>query len=479
MMRNGRPQPHSINGPTTFAGKAIFWISSAVLGLGLVFCNGAGGLSGVVIAEMVLQLFSIALIVACVLHKRATHLRSLDRLLVALIAGVSILALVQLLPMPPAIWTSLAGRAALIADMRSIDVLPGWHAISLSPIASERSLLSLLPPLAIFLGMRCMSGLGRKRIVQFAMVFGLFSALLGIAQINGGSDSELRMFRPTNPSDAVGLFANRNHYASLLAMLLPFSLGWTISEFQRRRGTGPAAMLPVLLPCLSTFLLIIGMLLSHSRAGLLLLALAAIGGLALAWRSGVGRRIVLVFGICGLLAGGFALQIAGKDVVARLTAINPETDSRWPVQDITIDAVHRYGMLGSGLGTFVNSYQSVAPDHQVDQNAVVNHANNDYLELLLEAGWPSAILIVLFLVWYVRVAIPLWFSNRPPGFALMAARAASIAVFLALTHAGLEYQLRKPGIMLLFGLCCALISVPMKRAETSGFPRGRRNATTG
>lgn len=469
--------------------RMTFGLAMLVLAMSQVMCNGPSGLTGLVIAETGLQLLSIATIVCCMASSQGLRRSHPDRLMLALLFGTASLAAIQLVPLPPTIWTSLAGRSPLSIDMQRIGVAIGWHALSLSPLASERSLLALLPAIAIYLAARNAKSAGRVRLLQLVMALGLFSALLGIAQVSAGPDSDLRLYRPSNLSDAVGFFANRNHFGSMLAMLLPFSFGWMIHEFRRKREAGPAWMIRVLLACCMSFLLVIGILLSHSRAGLVLTALAGVGGLALLWRSGARVRSVLAVGVCGVLAGAMVLQIAGNDVVSRMVALDLGADTRWPVQATTIAAAHRFGVFGSGLGTFVNAYQSVAPDFQADQEGYVNHANNDYLELWLETGWPGVALVVLFFVWYARVAIPLWLASLPPTTGLMMARAASLSVLFALTHAALEYQLRKPGIMVLFALCCALLSAQVAglsekrparlRSEASAPRRSRRQGALG
>jgi O-antigen ligase len=478
------------------AGRAMFWIAAIVLAASQTLCNGPDGIPGAVIAETGLLLPSIALIACCAISPRSLRFSRPDRLLAALLIGIVLLAMIQLMPLPPTLWKSLAGRTGLSVEMQRIGVVTGWRPLSLSPLASERSLLALLPAIAIFMTARAVSATDRKRLLQIVMAMGLLSAMLGITQVSQGPDSDLRLFRPSNLSDAVGFFANRNHYGSLLAMLLPFSIGWTIHEFMRKREVGYTWMLRALMPCCATFVLVIGILLSHSRAGLLLSVLAGMGGIAMLWRSGAGIRIVLAVGACGALAGVLALQIAGNDVVSRMTALDLGADTRWPVQATTIAASHRYGALGSGLGTFVNAYQSVAPDYQADQEGYVNHANNDYLELWLETGWMGAALIVLFFIWYARVAIPLWLglvwlgpASRESSTSAMIARAASLAIGLALVHASVEYQLRKPAIMVLFGLCCALLSVhaagspnrqPARpRPDGAGRRRSRGKSATG
>ena len=53
---------------------------------------------------------------------------------------------------------------------------------------------------------------------------------MGLLQIAQGQQSDLRFFEITNPEDAVGFFANRNHFAALLYCLIPFVVAWTLDK---------------------------------------------------------------------------------------------------------------------------------------------------------------------------------------------------------------------------------------------------------
>ena len=62
--------------------------------------------------------------------------------------------------------------------------------------------------------------------------------------------------------------------------------------------------------------------------------------------------------------------------------------------------------------------------------AWVNHAHNDYLELLLETGLAGLLLILAFLTWFVVQAARVW---RSP-FSSLFAKAATIAAAAILAH---------------------------------------------
>jgi O-antigen ligase len=379
--------------------------------------------------------------------------------------AVAALAVIQLFPLPPMIWTWLGGRAELVSEWASAGIQAGWHSVSLSPLATERSLMALLPAFAIYVMTRVLPAKYRKTLVLLAVGLGIGAALLGVAQIADGPDSAFRMYRPTNTSDAVGFFANRNHLASLLAMLLPFPVAWMVRNYLDHKVDDRYRIMRWVVAAYIVFLLIIAILLSHSRAGVLLLLLNAVGGCLYIMAAGIEIRTILaIVGSC-VVAAALALQIAGGDVLSRFIALDMSSDTRWPIQSTTLVAVRHFGIWGSGMGTYVNAYQAVAPDVQPDQDAYVNHANNDYLEVWLEAGWPGLVMIAAFLAWFGWAARQVWRIGRPTSQATLLGRAASLSILLALIHAGIEYQMRKPGILVIFALCCALLSSAVYEPE--------------
>ncbi len=83
--------------------------------------------------------------------------------------------------------------------------------------------------------------------------------------------------------------------------------------------------------------------------------------------------------------------------------------------------------------------------------AWVNHAHNDYLELLLETGLPGLLLMLAFLGWFVFQTTRVW---RSP-FASLFAKAATIAAAAILVHSIVDYPLRTAGIVAISRLASA------------------------
>jgi O-antigen ligase len=298
----------------------------------------------------------------------------------------------------------------------------------------------------------------QRKLLAVVVGMALLNFLLGLAQLGDGEQSSLRLYRPTNPLDAVGFFANRNHFAELLVMALPPTVvgtAWLVSERLGGRGINP--LLPVAGISLMA-LLILGIVLGRSRAGLLLGMLALLGCLPLVTglrkERGTRRVLTVTVAVAVMLSAQFALL----GMVHRLQS-DPLDDGRWRYARVTRQAAAAYAPLGSGLGTFRQAYQPFEAADTPDR-AIVNHAHNDYLELWLEGGWPALLLLALGAMAWVWVSLRLWRHSPEPGtqdsLARLVARAAWLSASLAILHSALDYPLRTTANMSVFAVLVAV-----------------------
>ena len=428
-----------------------FWLSAVLLLLAGLLGGGRGGFGDVLV-----QLTAIVLLGWLAWRHRALDwqgpvwVRWLPLLAVAL-------PIFQLLPIPSGMWTWGPARSELAAQMAQAGTAHA-HALSLDPAATERALWSLLPACALFLSCLSLSKGSQRQMCGLLVVLALLNFLLGLAQLADGQQSTLRFYLPTNPNDAVGFFANRNHFASLLAMTLPPSLvatAWLVSERLGGRQVNP--LLPIA-GVVVVILLIFGILLGRSRGGLLLGMIAVLGSLpiVMSLRRQRGTKRVLTAAIAlGLM---LSTQFALFGMFQRLQS-DPLDDGRWRYARVTIHAAHAYAPLGSGLGTFRQAYQ---PFEALDNPgpAIVNHAHNDYLELWLEGGWLALGLLAAAGVAWFKLSWSLW-RNRSDSAAngassRLLARTAWLAASLALLHSALDYPLRTTAAMTAFALLAAI-----------------------
>ena len=380
-----------------------------------------------------------------------------------LLAAVIALPVLQLIPLPPAVWSALPGRGKIAEGYQIAGMSAPWLPISLDPSATWRSLLSLIPGAAIFLAAVSLDQWQRRILIMLVLGVAALAVPLGFFQIMGAD--ELYFYAITNTGMAVSFFANGNHNATFLTCAIPFAAAAVIGLFSRReRNTMALALLIALL-----VLLVVGVAIVGSRAGLGLAFAAGVLCVAMVYRSEAraNRRMLFValagFAVATVIAAQFVFagwekrDVQGRDLL---------TDLRWEIAGVTFSAVKDVLPLGSGLGTFQAVYEMASPRTQVFDR-YVNHAHDDWLELTLEGGLPALVLVAGFLAWFAFAGLRAWRDPRAHGLDPNFARAGSIAAVLPLLHSTVDYPMRSIAIMVVFALSCALLLPPVG-AEPSG-----------
>ena len=149
------------------------------------------------------------------------------RLPLFLIFAVVLVPVLQLVPLPPQVWTILPGRAEVAEAYKAAGMSLPFLPISLEPLTTVRSLLSLLPAIAVFLGVLSLREEAELRWLLLLIFFvAIAGAGLALMQLVGGADSPLRFYDITNVFRGVGLFANSNHQAAFLYAVIPYAAIW-------------------------------------------------------------------------------------------------------------------------------------------------------------------------------------------------------------------------------------------------------------
>jgi O-antigen ligase len=216
--------------------------------------------------------------------------------------------------------------------------------------------------------------------------------------------------------------------------------------------------LPAVLGALFIPLAAIGVALTLSRAGFILVAAALLGALAVVLRSGALRshwRLAAALALPTICGGGAVLLFAMGPIIARFgRAEGP--DLRFEGFPVVLRAARQVLPIGSGVGSFDPVYRAAEPLGQIGPT-YFNHAHNDYLELWLETGVAGAMLLVAFAVWFGLRAVQIWTGKQ--RFSPLAA-AASIVIALLLAHSAADYPLRTEALAVLFSYACAEICAP-------------------
>lgn len=375
------------------------------------------------------------------------------RFVLGLLAAVIAVPLIQLIPLPPVVWTSLPGRGQMVLALELAGLEPGWSPLSVTPDRSWGSALALLPAASFFLAVLSLSPVQRERMVQFCIAAAIAGILLGAAQLVSGTQ-DLYLWNWTGAGSVTGFFANRNHLASFLLICLPFAIVLGAATLRRRDRRTSALWFGALF----AGLVVVALAAIRSRAGITLFVPVMLVSLLAAWiaagRGRPGPGLLIVVGSVGAALTAVAI-LALPPILARFDTQNaPEVRfERWP---LIAETAQTYLPLGSGIGSFDAVYRSVEPLEELD-STYFNQAHNEYLETWLEAGWLGIGVLLAFLVWYARRCWTAW--KAPPSREGDLQRAASIGIGVLLLHSVGDYPLRTVTLAVVFALCCGLLEL--------------------
>lgn len=420
----------------------------------LAFSFAFGGASqGNALRLALVELASLPLLVIAVGRLIQTGAWDGHRFALGLLAALVAIPLVQLIPLPPAIWTQLPGRDQLVLALQLAGLEPQWSALSLTPDITWQSALALIPPAAMFLALLSLPLQQRVQMVRFCIAAVVAGLLLGAAQFASGGDA-LYLWEWTRAGSVSGSFANRNHFASSLLVVLPFAIVFGAAALRRPDQRSSALWFAAML----VGLIVVALAVIRSRAGIILFAPALAASLLAAWiaagRGQPGRGLLVLLGSAAAALAAVAV-LALPPVLARFdTQGAPEGRfERWP---LVAEAAQTYLPLGSGIGSFNAVYRSVEPLEELD-STYFNRAHNEYLEVWLETGWLGAALILAFMFWYIRRCALAW--SAAPSRDADLQRAASIGIGVLLLHSLGDYPLRTTTLAVVFALCCGLVEL--------------------
>ncbi len=429
-----------------------------------------GGTRHGFVSDAVLQVLAVPLLLASLWRIADLPPGTKPRAALTFSAAIVMLPLLQAIPLPPEVWTSLPNRQPEVEALELAGKAMPWMPLSFAPQATVLSALSLIVPIAVFLATILLGYRERRLLSLIVLGVGLLSVFVGLSQVAQGPSSPLRFFDFKNTTEAIGFFANRNHFAALLYSLTLFAAAWAIdAALVKRSGMSQRSYdtwtVVALVASYTTLVaLVAAQIMARSRAGLGLAIIALLGALALALgdrRKGPGPSPAGVLGTSVLLAVMFAAQFALFRVMERFS-IDPLQDARIPFALTTIEAARAFMPFGSGMGTFVPVYALFEKPHDLLANVFVNRAHNDVLEIWLETGAAGIALMAVFAVWFASRCLALWrrvpIGLQPIDASL--ARAATLVVGLLIAHSAVDYPLRTAAMMTVFAFASALMIAP-------------------
>jgi len=295
-----------------------------------------------------------------------------------------------------------------------------------------------------------------EQFVWFLVLLSFFVSLFGIVQhftFNGKLYWSIPLTRGGAP---FGPYANRDHFAGFVELTAPLGLALLLFHACRREK--------LLLLFLFTVVPVAALILSASRAGILSIFFDSVLLSLLSYAHQVGKKQLLAGIGLGLLAGTFIVWLGVSEAIYRFEKLTPKEisrDRRMSMYRDTWQIFTHHLPVGTGLGTLVVVY----PQYEsLYDGLVVDHAHNDYLELLADTGFTGGLCGFAFIVLLFREAVNnLRAAQRP---LIRAVRAGPlVACSGLLLHSLVDFNLHIPANALLFLLLCALATSPLSNSE--------------
>ncbi len=286
-------------------------------------------------------------------------------------------------------------------------------------------------------------------ILRFGKTMALFGSVYAVFAVFQGFTSEGRIFWLIKPraGSVYGSYVNHNHYAGLMELLLPIALVLAFSG-SVRGGKRVLLVFAATLMAASVFL-------CQSRGGMFAVIVETVF-LAIVWmRQFSPRKSAAVFVAFCLVTALFLAWIAPQQVGSRITDIHDP--ARWLIHRDSIRMFAAHPFLGSGFGSFATAF----PRYRAFYDGFfINHAHDDYLELLLEMGLAGFGVAVWFIVVLYREGLRNLRPARLSPAALISTAALAGCTGL-LAHSFMDFNLHIPANAALFYVLCAIATAPL------------------
>lgn len=365
------------------------------------------------------------------------------------VLAMMLLAVLQLVPLPPAIWTALPNHEFVAESDRLLGIEGAYRPLSLDPNRTWNALFALFVPLAAVVLVAVQGPQYRRATVQAVLGVGLLSAVIGMLQAIGLVD---HFYAITHDRYPVGLFANKNHQSVLLSGTMLAGC-WLAATSDIRKHAPGVVIGTAFALILALFPLII---LTGSRAGL---ALSGPALLACCWMIFKAPATEILLKRAGtrkwLFAGGGFLVLATPllfvltvllgstrdTALSRLFTEDSADDLRWSFLPISLEMTRDFFPFGAGLGAFERTFM-VYETADVLSLRYANQAHNDVIQIVLEGGLLGAIIVLAALVWAGRLLWRQWRRGNAVARITAVFLAGAIALWLAASI--VDYPLRTP-----------------------------------
>ena len=366
-------------------------------------------------------------------------------------------ALLQFIPIPFSILEIVSpARAEQIAALDGTVASVGVAPLSLMPPATFAHIFRIIGYVIIFLIAQAFTFQCRKQNRMWVPVI----PILTVAALEA-SIGLLRFYLDVDlTAGARGTYANRNHFAGLLEMALPFALMYAVVLYRRRykekrqlsKNDSAVGILLVV-----AILLFTGIVCSYSRTGFIatLCSLSLIGILYFAGRLPVRKRWH-TWGLILVLMFLAFVYLPPDPFFRRLVEASSydygTLNGRLIIWSQIPELMRNYMLLGCGLGAFESAF---LPVKDIFPGAIITYAHNDYFQALVELGILGFGILFVLMAGLSRLAIRGIRNHGEARILSIACIGALAAIFI---HSIVDNNLYVPANAMVFAWTAGIIA---------------------
>jgi O-antigen ligase len=351
----------------------------------------------------------------------------------------------------------------IIQSVAITDNAGQWTSLSIDAGSTRMTVTAVVFMLAAFvLISNTFTTRSRLSVLSaFLVVYGLAMAIFALVQ-HFSWDGRFYWLRPTLATSPFGPFANHNHFAGYMELLIPLPVALVIA----RHGRGEVRLLYLF----AAGMMGVAAVTSLSRGGMISLVagMLFIGllGLRLRREKRSSRTVmflsqaVVMIAIMSVIGAGI-FWIGADPVLNRVkgqtasSAPGKETflSSRGWIWRDTFSMIRANPVLGVGLGAYETAFSIYSKS---DGSLRVPQAHNDYLQVTADAGIVGALIALWFIVAVFRDVS----RGVRSGDRLLAGLALGTGggIFAILVHSMFDFNLQVPSNALLFLLLVSVAS---------------------
>ncbi|NQT84468.1 O-antigen ligase family protein [bacterium] len=400
----------------------------------------------------------------------------------------------------------LAGPLVLFTGLVIAQVVPhllGGNAVPLSDnpllniattgfFSTKTQLVKLLCYLGLFL---CLTNTLTsreqiKRVFMAIVLIGFSVSFFGLLQRVGRADKVFWLIKVPRGS-FMAAFINENHFAGYVELVIPITIAFVLRYVFRLKESGWRRTLAsndfykaIILSFLAV-IMIASLAISESRGGLIAFACSCVFiGIFLLCRQFYRRKawiitILLAISFLVLVWIGLSDLLKVWGTFGRI----PKDSSflrRMEVTQATWRAVGDYPVWGSGLGTFETVFPKYGTLRFTQRSATRSvlrttpHAENDYVQTLLETGWAGMTICLLGMIFFFRIAIRTYLNPpRRGGSTSLLAMGGAVSILAILVHSFSDFNLRIDANVFLM---VTIVAMVVNLSKVGGGRRGPRIA---